>query len=91
LTFVLSVLFFWSLYCLSFSFDLCTNNTKIKRKGQTIQRSQEKDRQYKGQKKRTKIYKTLLRTLKIEQDFCIVFSPFSLHFNIATLQRPSWP
>ena len=31
-----------------------TDNTKVKRKGQTIQRSKEKDRQYKGQKKRTK-------------------------------------
>jgi hypothetical protein len=48
LVIVLSVLFFWSLCCLSFSFGFCfdrqyndqkkrTDNTMTKRRGQTIQ------------------------------------------------------
>jgi hypothetical protein len=55
LAFVSSVLFFWPLYHLSFSFGLCiicpykgqkkrTDDTKAKGKGQMIQRPKEKDR-----------------------------------------------
>jgi hypothetical protein len=66
LAFVSSVLFFWPLYHLSFSFGLCiicpfqykgqkkrTDDTKVKGKGQMIQSSKENDRSYKGQKKKT--------------------------------------
>jgi archaellum biogenesis protein FlaJ (TadC family) len=60
LAFVSSVLFFWPLYHLSFSFDLCiicpfllAFVSSVLFLEQMIQRPKEKDRWYKGQKKRT--------------------------------------